>query len=164
LGRLRTVEGVRAALISLRDMRHEGDDEQRATLRTPIRSPLDALFVPCAQVESVHGARLALRPEPMVEALVLAWPHNPLSSQSHGQTNHAPQQQSQQGLDVAAGLLDDQCAPRNVLVCATLDTVVNASSLGEMVHSLLRPSLQSAQGHMTQETVHLLMFSPHHRR
>jgi hypothetical protein len=164
LGRLRTVEGVRSALIYLLDMIQEVDDEKLAKLLKPIRSHLDDIFVPFEQVESVHGALLELMPEPIVDALVLAWHHNHLSSQSHGQKKHAHQQQSQQWLDFAEGLLDDQFAPRKVLVFEKLDTVVKASSLVEMVNSLLRPYLNSSKGQITQETLNLIMFYHNHRR
>ena len=164
LGRLRTVEGVRSALIYLLDMRQEVDDEKLAKLLKPIRSHLDDIFVPFEQVESVHGALLELMPEPIVDALVLAWHHNHLSSQSHGQKKHAHQQQSQQWLDFAEGLLDDQFEPRKVLVFEKLDTVVKASSLVEMVNSLLHPYLNSSKGQMTQETLNLIMFYHNHRR
>jgi len=164
LGRLRTVEGVRSALIYLLDMRQEVDDEKLAKLLKPIRSHLDDIFVPFEQVESVHGALLELMPEPIVDALVLAWHHNHLSYQSHGQKKHAHQQQSQQWLDFAEGLLDDQFEPRKVLVFEKLDTVVKASSLVEMVNSLLRPYLNSSKGQITQETLNLIMFYHNHRR
>jgi hypothetical protein len=164
LGRLRTVEGVRSALIYLLDMIQEVDDEKLAKLLKPIRSHLDDILVPFEQVESVHGELLELMPEPIVDALVLAWHHNHLSYQSHGQKKHAHQQQSQQWLDFAEGLLDDQFEPRKVLVFEKLDTVVKASSLVEMVNSLLRPYLNSSKGQITQETLNLIMFYHNHRR
>ena len=164
LGRLRTVAGVRSALIYLLDMIQEVEDEKLAKLLKPIRSHLDDIFVPFEQVESVHGELLELMPEPIVDALVLAWHHNHLSYQSHGQKKHAHQQQSQQWLDFAEGLLDDQFEPRKVLVFEKLDTVVKASSLVEMVNSLLRPYLNSSKGQITQETLNLIMFYHNHRR
>src|SRR6266403_1052233 len=164
LGRLRTVEGVRSDLIYLLDMIQEVDDEKLAKLLKPIRSHLDDILVPFEQVESVHGELLELMPEPIVDALVLAWHHNHLSYQSHGQKKHAHQQQSQQWLDFAEGLLDDQFEPRKVLVFEKLDTVVKASSLVEMVNSLQRPYLNSSKGQITQETLNLIMFYHNHRR
>jgi hypothetical protein len=44
LGRLRTVEGVRSALIYLLDMIQEVDDEKLAKLLKPIRSHLDDIL------------------------------------------------------------------------------------------------------------------------
>ena len=45
-----------------------------------------------------------------------------------------------------------------------LDTIVRASSLVAMVHSLIRPSLHSGTGQSTQATFNLLMFYHNHRR
>ena len=45
-----------------------------------------------------------------------------------------------------------------------LDSIVRASSLVEMVNALLRPSLRSCKGHITQETLNLIMFYHNHRR
>jgi hypothetical protein len=67
-------------------------------------------------------------------------------------------------LDVAEGLLDDQFVSHKALVFEKLDAVVKASSLVEMVHSLLRPSLNSSKGQITQETLNLIMFYHNHRR
>ena len=45
-----------------------------------------------------------------------------------------------------------------------LDTIVRASSLVEMVNSLIRPSLNSCKGQITQETLNLIMFYHNHQR
>jgi hypothetical protein len=45
-----------------------------------------------------------------------------------------------------------------------LNSIVKASSLVEMVNSLLRPYLNSSKGQITQETLNLIMFYHHHRR
>jgi hypothetical protein len=45
-----------------------------------------------------------------------------------------------------------------------LDSIIRASSLVEMVNSLLRPYLNSCKGHITQETLNLIMFYHNHRR
>src|SRR2546429_8623708 len=67
-------------------------------------------------------------------------------------------------LDFAEGLLDDQFVSHQALVFAKLDAVVKASSLVEMVNSLLRPYLNSSKGQITQETLNLIMFYHNHRR
>jgi hypothetical protein len=59
LGRLRTIEGVRSDVTHLFDMIEAVDDEKLAKRLKPIRSHLDAIFVPFEQVES--GAALLLR-------------------------------------------------------------------------------------------------------
>ena len=164
LGRLRTVEGVRSDLTHLLDMIQEVDDERLAKLLKPIRSHLDDILVPFEQVESVHRDLLELMPEPIVDALVLAWHHDHLSYQSHGKKKHSHQQQSQQRLDFVDGLLNDQFEQRKVWVFEKLDAIVKASSLVEMVNSLLRPYLNSSKGQITQETLNLIMFYHNHRR
>jgi hypothetical protein len=45
-----------------------------------------------------------------------------------------------------------------------LDSIVRASSLVEMVNSLLRPYPNSCKGQITQETLNLIMFYHNHRR
>ena len=50
------------------------------------------------------------------------------------------------------------------MVFEKLETLVHASSLGELVNAFLRPSLHSAKGQITQETFNLIMFYPNHRR
>ncbi len=81
LGRLHTVEGVRSDLTHLLDLIEEVDDEKLAKLLKPLRSHLGDIFVPFEHVESVHGKLVELMPEPIVDALVLAWHHNHLSYQ-----------------------------------------------------------------------------------
>lgn len=164
LGRLRTVAGVRADLTHLLDMIQEVDDEKLAKLLKPIRSHLDDILVPFEQVESVHRDLVELMPEPIADALVLAWHHDHLSHQCHGRQKHTHQQQCQQWLDFAEGLLDDQFEPQKALVFEQLDAIVKASSLVEMVNSLLRPYLNSCKGQITQETLNLIMFYHNHRR
>ncbi len=93
-----------------------------------------------------------------------AWHHEHLSSQAHAKPQRSHHRTRHAGLDVAAGLLEHDCETLKRLVFENLDSVVRASSLVEMVNSLMRPSLHTCQGHITQETFHLIMFSHNHRR
>ncbi len=100
----------------------------------------------------------------MLDARMLAWHHPPLRHQSQGQHKPDHHCESQPGLDGAAGLLAPDLAPLQTLVFAQLDSIIRASSLVEMVHGFIRPYLHRCQGHITQETLHLIMFyHPHHR-
>jgi hypothetical protein len=67
-------------------------------------------------------------------------------------------------LDVAEGLLENQFEPLKALVFEKLDSIVQASSLVELVNSFIRPSLHSSKGQITQETFNLIMFYHNHRR
>ena len=163
-GRLQTVAGVRAELTLVLSLIEEIDDEKLAKILKPIGSHLDDILVPFKQVESIHAELLDLMPEPVVDALVLAWHHDHLSHQSYGKQKHYHQRQSQEWLDFADGLLDNQFASLKVLVFDKLDSIVKASSLVEMVNSLIRPYLNSCRGQITQETLNLIMFYHNHRR
>jgi len=107
---------------------------------------------------------LELMPEPIVDAFVLAWHHDHLFYQSHGKKKQYHRRESDYWLHFSEGLLDDQFDAWKVLVFEKLDSVVKASSLVEMVNSLIRPYLNSSKGHITQETLNLIMFYHNHRR
>ncbi len=44
------------------------------------------------------------------------------------------------------------------MIFEKLDSIVKASSLVEMVNSLIRPYLNSSKGQITQETLNLIMY------
>lgn len=163
-GRLRTVAGVRSELMVVLSMIEEIDDAKLPQILKVIWSHLDDLFVPFKQVESMHTELLDLLPESIVDARVLAWHHDHLRHQSHGRKKHYHQRESQQWLDFSQGLLADQFDDCKVRVFEKLDAIVKASSLVEMVNSLIRPFLNTCRGHITQETLNLIMFYHNHRR
>ena len=164
LGRLRTVEGVRADLTLILSLMEEIDEEKLPKLLKPIRCHLDDILVPFRQVERIHTELLELMPEQIVDAFVLAWHHEHLSYQSHGKKKQYHQRESDDWLNFSEGLLDDQFEALKVLVFEKLDSVVKASSLVEMVNSLIRPYLNCSKGQITQETLNLIMFYHNHRR
>jgi hypothetical protein len=163
-GRLRTIAGVRSELLRLCSLSAESDAALRPKLRQPLRSHLDAIFAPFGQAEATHAELLGLRSQQSFEALGLAWHHAPLSDHSFPQPKRDQPHASQPWLDVAEGLLDHQCALLQVVVFEKLDAMVQASALVELVHAFMRPSLHSSTGHISQETVNLIMFDHNHRR
>jgi hypothetical protein len=163
-GRLRTVAGVRSELMLLLSLIEEIDDAVLLKLLHPIRSHLNEILAPFAQAESIHGELLDLVPQQILDALVLAWHHEHLSYQSPTKQKHYHQHERQQWLDFAEGLLDNQFEPLKVVVFEKLDTIVQASSLVELVNSFIRPYLNSSKGQITQETLNLIMFYHNHRR
>jgi hypothetical protein len=165
LGRLRTVEGVRSDLtLILNLIEEEINDEKLPKLLKPIRSHLDDLLVPFRQVARIHTELLEWMPEQIVDALALSWHHHHLSYQSHGKKKHYHQRESDYWLNFSEGLLDERFDELKALVFEQLDQVVKASSLVEMVNSLIRPYLNTSKGQMTQETLNLIMFYHNHRR
>ena len=164
-GRLRTVEGVRSDLtLILNLIEEEVNDDKLPKLLKPIRSHIDDILVPFRQVEQIHADLLESMPEQIVDALALSWHHDHQSYQSHGKKKHYHQRECEYGLNFSEGLLDERFDEFKALVFEKLDQVVKASSLVEMVNSLIRPYLNSSKGQLTQETLNLIMFYHNHRR
>jgi len=163
-GKLRTVEEARADLTAILSMIEEIDDVKLPKLLKPIRAHFDDILVPFKQVESVHAELGKLMPSNALDALALAWHHDHLSCQSHGKKKKYHQHEKQFWLDFAQGILGGQFAALKQLVFDKLSAIVKASSLVEMVNSLLRPSLNSSKGQLTQEALNLIMFYHNHRR
>ncbi len=100
--------------------------------------------------------------------LCLAWQwHKRLLKAKHVDTRHACAAQEQEMLDIAAIPLpegqDALCALIEQ-VYGTLDEIVQSSSLVECLNSIIRPYLNSARNHVTQEMLNLIMFYHNHRR
>src|SRR5216684_1690807 len=163
-GRLRTVGGVRAELRLLFSLIEEIDDAVLPKLLHPLRSHLDDILAPFEQAESLHGELLDLVPQQILDALVLAWHHAHLSYQSSAKQKRYHQHERQQWLDCAEGLLENQFALLKALVFEKMDSIVQASSLVELVNSFIRPYLNNSKGQITQETLNLIMFYHNHRR
>jgi hypothetical protein len=164
LGRLRTVEDVRSDLTVILSLMEDINDEKLPKLLKSIRAHMDDILVPFRQAEHIHTDLLEVIPEEIVDALALAWHHDHLFYQSHGKKKHYHRRESDDWLNFSEGLLDDQFDEFKVLVFEKLDSVVKASSLVEMVNSLIRPYLNSSKGQITQETLNLIMFYHNHRR
>ena len=107
---------------------------------------------------------LAQVPQHILDALILAWHHHHLRHQSQGQHKPYHHWESQQWLEVADGLLEQDLEPLRTLVFDQLDSIIRASSLVEMVNGFIRPYLQSCKGQITQEALKLIMFYHNHRR
>lgn len=163
-GRLRTVEDVRSDLTLILSLIEEIDDETLPKLLKSIRAHIDDILVPFSQVELIHAELLELIDQQIVDALVLSWHHDHLSYQSHGKKKHYHRRERDYWLNFSGGLLDDQFDHFQALVFDKLDAIVKASSLVEMVNSLIRPYLNSCKGQITQETLNLIMFYHNHRR
>jgi len=163
-GRLCTAKDVRANLTLILSLIEEINDEKLPKLLKLIRSHMDDILVPFRQVERIHTDLLELMPEQIVDVFVLAWHHDHLFYQSHGKKKHYHRRESEFWLNFSEGLLDDQFDAIKALVFEKLDSIVKASSLVEMVNSLIRPYLNSSKGRITQETLNLIMFYHNHRR
>ena len=163
-GKLRTVAGVRAELTSLLDMIEELDCTSIIKTLQPIKAHIDDILVPFAQCEVMYAQLLEVVPAHALDFLVLAWHHDHFSYQSPARQKCYHQSEREAWLACAEGLLDEEFAPLKTLVFEKLDSIIRASSLVEMVNSLIRPYLNSCKGQISQEALNLIMFYHNHRR
>ena len=134
------------------------------TTLKPIRTHLDDIVVPFQQAEAIDAELRAMVPHEALDFLVLAWHHEHFVYQSRAKQKRYHQREREFWLACAEGLLGDEFDPLKALVFDKLDSIVRASSLVEMVNSLIRPYLNSCKGQITQETLNLIMFYHNHRR
>src|SRR5256886_16279517 len=163
-GQLRTHANVRSELLVLFDMLQELDCAAITRTLTPIRTHIDDIVVPFKHAEAMATALRCVVPHEALDFVVLAWHHEHLSYQSGSKPKRYFQKERDFWLAGAEGLLGDAFDTLKALVFDKLDTIVRASSLVEMVNSLIRPYLNSCKGQITQETLNLIMFYHNHRR
>ena len=163
-GQLRTPEGVRSELTQLFDMIAELDGAALTPTLKPIRNHIDDILLPFKQAEAIAAELRLVVPHEALDCLVLAWHQDHLSAQSGSKQKRSHQRERDFWLACADALLDDAFDTLTALVFDKLDSIVRASSLVEMVNSLIRPYLQSCKGQITQETLNLIMFYHNHRR
>jgi len=163
-GKLRIADGVRAELTELFTWMEEMNDPTLTRTLKPLRPHLDDLVVPFEQVEAIQAELQPRVASPALDFLVLAWHHDHLVYQTRSRQKRYHQHESEQRLAVAQGLLGEAFEPLKTLVFDRLDAVIRASSLVEMVNSLVRPYLHSCKGQITQESLNLIMFYHNHHR
>ncbi len=95
---------------------------------------------------------------------MLAWHHDHLVYQSRSKPKRYHHKERDFWLACAEGLVGDEFDTLKALVFDKLDSIVRASSLVEIVNSLIRPYLSSCKGQITHETLNLIMFYHNHRR
>ena len=163
LGKLRTPEGVRSELTLLFDMLDELGDTTICTTLKPIRTHLDDILVPFQQSDAIAAELRDAVPHEALDFLVLAWHHDHCIYQSKAKQKRYHQKERDFYLACADGLLGDAASSLKARVFDKLDSIVRASSLVEMVNSLIRPYLDSCKGQITQQTLNLIMFYHNHR-
>jgi hypothetical protein len=163
-GRLRTQENVRSELMLLLDLIAELNCAAITKTLKPIGNHIDDILVPFKHAEDMDAELRLVVPHEALDFLVLAWRHEHFVYQSGSKQKAYLQSERDFYLACAEGLLGDEFDRLKTLVFDKLDTIVRASSLVEMVNSLIRPYLNSCKGQITQEALNLIMFYHNHRR
>jgi hypothetical protein len=163
-GRLRTQAHVRSELLLLFDMMDALDSAAMSKTLKSMRQHLDDLLVPFTHAEAIGAELRVIVPHEALDFLVLAWHHDHFVYQAGSKTKGYHQRERDFWRACAAGLLGDAFDTLNALVVDKLDSIIQASSLVEMVNGIIRPYLNSCKGQITQETLNLIMFYHNHRR
>jgi hypothetical protein len=163
-GRLRTPATVRSELLLLFDLIQELHCAAITRTLTPLRQHIDDLVVPFQQADLIAAELQAVVPLEALDFLGLAWRHDHFIYQARAKQKRYHQRERDFWLVCAEGLLDDTFEPLKTLVFDKLNSIVRASSLVEMVNSLMRPLLNSCKGQITQATLNLIMFYHNHHR
>lgn len=163
-GRVRTQENVRSELMLLFDMIQELDCAALTQTLKPLRKHVDDILVPFKQAEVIATELRGVVPHDALNFLVLGWHHDHLIYQSGSKPPRYHQKERDFWLACAEGRLGGEFDTLKALVFDKLDTIIRASSLVEMVNSLIRPYLNSCKGQITQEALNLIMFYHNHRR
>ncbi len=101
-------------------------------------------------------------PEEALRSLALAWQHDHQSHQHKGKRRHYHQSESNFWLEVGKEQLPTDQQAVITQVFDRFEQLVRASSLIEMVNSVLRPLLNASRGNLTQEQLNLFMFYYNH--
>ena len=148
-GRLRTQENVRSDLMLLLDLIQALDCVAMTKTIKPLRKHVDDMLVPFKQAEVMATELRLVVPHDALDFLVLAWHHDHLIYQSGSKPPRYHQQERDFWLACAEGLLGSAFDTLKALVFDKLDTIIRASSLVEMVNSLIRPYLNSCNDPFT---------------
>ena len=163
-GKLRTAAGVRSELTELFTWMDEMNEPTLTGTLKSLRQHMDDLVVPFEQLEAIQEELRAVVPSPALDFLVLAWHHDHLVYQTRSRQKRYHRHESKEHLAVAQGLLGEAFEPLKTFVFDRLNSVIRASSLVEMVNSLVRPYLPNCKGPITQETLNLILFYHNHHR
>jgi hypothetical protein len=164
LGKPRYSQIVQADLETIFDLmqalNHPEINKVVATLRNHLQQ-----IVRCYQeLETVYKSLSTLIPDQnALDFLCLAWHHDHTSHQVKSATQRYHQNEADFWLNCAQPLLKDPIDQVKKVVFERLDSIIRASSLVEMVNSLIRPYLNSCKGQITQESLNLIMFYHNHR-
>src|SRR6266849_7151790 len=134
------------------------------TTLKPIHTHIDDIVIPFQQAEAIDAELRAVVPHDVLDFLVLAWHHDHLFYQSQSNPKRYHHREREFWLTCAEGLLGKEFDTLKALVFDKLDSIVRASSLVEMVNSLIRPYFNSCKGQITQEALNLIMFYHNHHR
>ena len=128
------------------------------------RNHLGDILTPFQQLDVIREELTKEIPEDVLPLLCKAWHHNHYTYQTKKRTLQYHRQERAELLGFLAEYLPEKefkSMKENVFY--KLDSIIRASSLIEMINSLLRPYLNQRKGQITQEDLNLIQFYLNHR-
>lgn len=164
-GHVRTSEEVKGELNAIFTLMEDLFYPPIKKVIDTLRKHLDDIVLCYKDLQEIYQTLSKLIPEQnALDFLCLAWQHEHKSYQTKSETRVYHQKESNFWLNCAEGLLQDGFHEFKYIVFDELDSIVRASSLVEMVNSLIRPYLNNCKGQITQEALNLIMFYHNHHR
>ena len=156
-------KSVKEELLIIMDLLDELQNASITAQTQRIRNHIDDIVLCYQQVEEVYQRLNNTLAKPALDFLCLAWQHEHLSHQSKSAAKHYHEYERDVWLEYASPLLGKRAEDIIRCVFGLLNKMVRASSLIEMVNSLIRPYLNTCKGQITQEMLNLVMFFHNHR-
>lgn len=163
-GVLKSKTQVKSQLEAVLAMIEELDHVAIKGIVKPLKKHLDDILVPFEQLDKIYAELLESVETKTLEFLTLAWHHEHFSHQTKGKEKRHHCHERDFWLEIAEVQLTKGFPEIQERVFEKMDSVVRASSLVEMVNSIIRNYLNNSKGQITQESLNLIMFYHNHRR
>ena len=155
-------QGIQVALALIEELNHKKITEAV----TKARRTLPDLFhyLDIAQQVVNECKKLPIDDESL-KAYCIAWQWGKAGRKAKKRDRRTVAQERERFcLEVAEGLHQEESDDMQKQVYARLDKIVQSSALVECVNSIIRPYLNTAKNHVTQEMLNLIMHYHNHRR
>jgi len=163
-GVLKSKTQVQSQLEAVLALIEEVDHFALKALVKTLKKHIDDILVPFEQLDNIYAQLLKVVDQKILEFLILAWHHEHFSHQTKGKVKSHHQNERDFWLEVAEVHLKKGFPEIQAKVFEKMDSIVRASSLVEMVNSIIRPYLNNSKGQITQESLKLIMFYHNHRQ
>lgn len=141
---------------------HEKITKATAKIRNTMPDLLNFFDVAKSVVEELNDLQID---QQAIQALCLAWQWGKgVMNSKKAKARKYCSVNEQDCLEFAVGLLQEDFDHVKEEVYRKLYQIVQSSALVECINSIIRPYLNTAKNHITQETLNLIMFYHNHRR
>lgn len=163
-GDFKTKTEVQAQLRVLLELMEDIPTSQIRPIIQTLKNHLSEILRPFESLEKAYQELLQFMSKPELQGLLIAWHHEHLVHQSRGKKKAFHLKEKQFWFQVCQAQQEERFQENWDQVIDTMGKVIRASSLVEMVNSILRPYLNQSKGQITQEMLNLIQFYHNHRK